>query len=111
MAAFADPSFAGVPVYNTAILNEVNEGKTPATVEEFIDFTKACGAAGYVGWWPRNDKLTNWQQIDKTLAAPQGTSILPPTGDVWRGFVPSGEIGTDSEHWSWPLSAMKQRKL
>lgn len=68
-------------------------------MEEFIDFTKACGAAGYVGWWPRNDKLTNWQQIDKTLAAPQGTSILPPTGDVWSGFVPSGEIGTDSEHW------------
>ena len=100
VAAFADPSFAGVPVYNTAILNEVNEGKTPATVEEFIDFTKACGAAGYVGWWPRNDKLTNWQQIDKTLAAPQGTSILPPTGDVWSGFVPSGEIGTDSEHWT-----------
>lgn len=100
VAAFADPSFAGVPVYNTAILNEVNEGKTPATVEEFIDFTKACGAAGYVGWWPRNDKLTNWQQIDKTLAAPQGTSILPPAGDVWSGFVPSGEIGTDSEHWT-----------
>ena len=93
------PSFAGVPVYNTAILNEVNEGKTPA-VEEFIDFTKACGAAGYVGWWPHNDKLTNWQQIDKTLAAPQGTSILPPTGDVWSGFVPSGEIGTDGEHWT-----------
>ncbi len=33
-------------------------------------------------------------------AAPQGTSILPPTGDVWSGFVPSGEIGTDSEHWT-----------
>ena len=29
VAAFADPSFAGVPVYNTAILNEVNEGKRP----------------------------------------------------------------------------------
>ncbi len=56
VAAFADPSFAGVPVYNTAILNEVNEEKTPATVEEFIDFARRAARPGYVGWWPRNDK-------------------------------------------------------
>ncbi len=100
VAAYSEPSFAGVPVYNTAILNEVNGGKVPATVDEFVEFTKACGEAGYVGWWPRNDKLTNWQQIDKTLASPRGTSIMPPSGDAWTGFVPDGEIGTDSEHWT-----------
>ena len=100
ISAFFEPSFAGVPVYNQAILDEVNGGKVPATVDEFIEFTKAAGAAGYVGWWPRNDKLTNWQQIDKTLASPQGTTIMPPKGDAWSGFVPSGEIGTDSEYWT-----------
>ena len=29
VAAFADPSFGGVPVYNQAILDEVNEGQGP----------------------------------------------------------------------------------
>lgn len=100
VAAFADPSFSGVPVYNQAILDAVNEGKVPATVEEFIAFTKAAGTNGYVGWWPRNDKLTNWSPMDQTVAAPQGTTIQPPKGDAWIGFVPSGEIGTDSERWT-----------
>ena len=79
VAAFADPSFNGAPIYNTAILNEINGGKTPATVEEFIDFVNACGAAGYVGWWPRNNKLTNWGVIDAMMARPQGTTILAPS--------------------------------
>ena len=100
VAAFADPSFSGVPVYNQAILDAANGGKVPATVEEFIAYTEAAGAAGYVGWWPRNDKLTNWGQIDMTLAAPQGTTIQAPKGDAWSGFVPSGTIGTDSEKWT-----------
>ena len=100
ISAFAEPSFSGVPVYNTAILEEVNGGKVPATVDEFIEYTKACAAAGYVGWWPRNDKLTNWAQIDATLAGPQGTTIMPPKSNVWDGFVLSGELGTDSEHWT-----------
>lgn len=99
VAAFADPSFSGVPVYNQSILDEVNDGAVPATVEEFISFANAAGAAGYVGWWPRNDKLTNWGQIDMTLAAPNGTTIQPPRGDAWTGFIPEGEIGTDSETW------------
>lgn len=100
VAAFADPIFSGVPVYNQSIVNKVNEGKIPATVEEFLTFTKNAGANGYVGWWPRNDKLTNWIQIDQTLATPQGTHIVPPVGDILTGFVPSGELGTDSEHWT-----------
>lgn len=100
VGAFADPSFAGVPVYNQAALDAVNNGTVPATVEEFETFTKAAGQAGWVGWWPRNDKLTNWGEIDQTLAAPQNTRISAPNGEAWTGFVPSGEIGTDSEHWT-----------
>ncbi len=100
IAAFAEPTFAGIPAYNTAILEEVNDGEVPQTVEEFIDFTIKCAESGYVGWWPRNDKLTNWNQIDKTIAGPQGTTILPPKGDFWEGFVPTGEIGTENEHWT-----------
>lgn len=99
VAAFADPIFSGVPVYNQAILDEVNGGKVPATVEEFIEYSKNAGANGYVGWWPRNDKLTNWAQIDKTMAGAQGTTILAPSGDAWTGFVATGKIGTDSEYW------------
>lgn len=100
VAAFADPSFGGIPVYNQHILDEVNGGKVPQTVEEFEAFTAACAEAGYVGWWPRNDKLTNWNEINATLAAPQGTSIMAPKGTAWTGFVPSGTIGTDSEYWT-----------
>ena len=101
MAAYAKPVFAGVPVYNTAILNEVNGGKVPATVDEFIAFCNAAGAAGYVGWWPRNDKLTNWNEIDKTLATPQGTSIVAPATDLLSGFIQTSqdkwELATVSE--------------
>lgn len=100
VAAFATPSFAGVPVYNQAILDAVNEGKTPQTVEEFVAYCEAAGANGYVGWWPRNNKLTNWNEIDKTLAAPMGTSIVAPTGDAWAGFTLSGTLGSDSEKWT-----------
>lgn len=91
IAAFADPSFAGVPVYNSKILQEVYGGKVPSTVEEFVEFAKAAGAKGYSGWWPRNNKLTNWAEIDKTIVAPNGTTIMPPDGDVWTGFVTSGD--------------------
>ena len=39
-SARAYPSFAGVPAYNTAILEEVNGGKVPATEDEFVAFTQ-----------------------------------------------------------------------
>ena len=97
-SARAYPSFAGVPAYNTAILEEVNEGKVPATVDQ-----KAV-EAGYSGWWPYNAKLTNWAEIDGTIAKPLGTSLrTPATYDwMWTGFVPDDEskIGTDEEHWT-----------
>jgi len=100
IAAFADPAYAGISVYNQAILDAVNGGAVPQTVDEFMTYASAAGAGGSVGWWPRNDKLTNWSEIDKTLAAPQGTTILAPSGDVWNGFVLSGDLGTDTEHWT-----------
>jgi hypothetical protein len=99
VAAFAEPSFAGVSVYNQSILDEVNGGKVPATVDEFMTYCEAAGKAGYVGWWPRNDKLTNWAEIDAELALPQGTSIQAPSA-AGTGTVLSGELGTDSEKWT-----------
>ena len=97
ISAFADPSFSGVSVYNQAILDEVNGGAVPQTVDEFLAYCEAAGSAGYVGWWPRNDKLTTWDEIDYTLAVPQGTSIQEPTvGANMKGVVLSGELGTDS---------------
>ena len=103
-SARAYPSFAGVPAYNTAILEEINDGKVPATVDEFVAFTQKAVEAGYSGWWPYNAKLTNWAEIDGTIARPQGTSLrTPATYDwMWTGFVPDDEskIGTDEEHWT-----------
>lgn len=101
ISAFADPSFSGVSVYNQAILDEVNGGAVPQTVDEFLAYCEAAGSAGYVGWWPRNDKLTTWDEIDYTLAVPQGTSIQEPTvGANMKGVVLSGELGTDFEYWT-----------
>lgn len=111
VAAFADPSFAGVPVYNQAILDQVNDGKVPATVDEFLSFASAAGQSGSVGWWPRNDKLTNWNEIDKTIAAPQGTTILAPSGDAWSGFTLSGQLGTDSEKWALATTSEQSKEV
>jgi maltose-binding protein MalE len=111
VAAFADPAFSGVPVYNQAILDQVNSGNAPKTVDEFLTYASAAGQAGYVGWWPRNDKLTNWNEIDKTLAAPQGTTIMAPTGDAWTGFTLSGDLGTDSEYWTLATTSDKSKEV
>jgi hypothetical protein len=111
VAAFADPAFAGVPVYNQAILDETNSGNVPKTVDEFLTYASAAGQAGYIGWWPRNNKLTNWNEIDKTLAAPQGTTILAPTGDAWAGFSLSGTLGTDSERWTLATTSDKSKEV
>lgn len=82
------PGFQGVPVYNTALLKQFGSGKAPTTVDEFVEFVNAVGKSGKAGWWPRNDKLTNWAEIDKTIASPQGTSISPPSTDLLTGFIP-----------------------
>lgn len=110
VAAFAAPAFPGVPVYNTAFLKEYNGGNVPKTVEEFIAFTKAAGAAGKAGWWPRNDKLTNWSEIDATIAKPQGTTIAAPKGNAWDGFIATGTLGTD-EVWTIGATTDKSREV
>lgn len=99
ISSLAYPQFNGIPAYNSAILKEVNDGKVPTTVDEFVDFTKKAGAAGYSGWWPYNVKLTNWGEMNATIASPMGGNLLAPFDKAWQGFIPEGEIGTDSEHW------------
>ncbi len=111
IAAFAEPAFSGVSVYNQAILNQVNGGKVPSTVEDFLTYAGAAGQAGYIGWWPRNDKLTNWNEIDKTIAAPQGTSIMAPNGEAWTGFVLSGTLGEDSECWTLATTSDQSKEV
>ena len=77
-SARAYPNFNGVPAYNTDILEEVNDGVVPSTVSEFVEFTEKAADAGYSGWWPFNNKLTNWAEIDRTIANPLGTSLRTP---------------------------------
>jgi len=108
LAALAKPSFGGVPVYSKKILDEVYGGKVPSTIDEFIEFTKAAGAKGYAGWWPRNNKLTNWNEIDATIARPQGTTIAPPAGDAWAGFLPTAE---DSDIWKLMTVSEKSKEV
>ena len=112
ISSLAYPMFNGVPAYNTAILDEVNEGKVPSTVDEFVDFTKAAAKAGYSGWWPYNVKLTNWGEMDSTIASPMGTSILAPTSVAWQGFLPDDDtkIGTADEHWSLMTTSEKSKE-
>lgn len=111
----AYPAFSGVPGYNTAILEEVNDGEVPATVNEFVEFTEKAVDAGYSGWWPYNNKLTNWAEIDGTIARPQGTSLrTPATYDwLWTGFQPDDEskIGTDEEHWTLMTVSDKSKEV
>lgn len=108
LAAMAKPSFGGVPVYSKKILDEVNAGKVPQTVDEFIAFTKACVAKGYSGWWPRNSKLTDWNEMDRTIGLPQGTTIQPPKGDAWNGFLPTAE---DADTWKLMTTSDKSKDV
>lgn len=110
ISSLAYPQFNGVPAYNSAILKELNDGKIPETVDEFVAFTKAAGAAGYSGWWPYNVKLTNWGELDKTIASPMGTTILAPFDKAWQGFVPEGTLGTDSEKWTLATTSEKSKE-
>jgi hypothetical protein len=90
IASFDVPAFSGVPVYNTKILKECGLSDAPKTVDEFVAFTKKAASLGIAGWWPRNDKLTNWLEIDRTIASPNGTAIMPPNSD-FNGFLPSAD--------------------
>ena len=114
-SARAYPNFNGVPAYNTAILEEVNDGVVPSTVSEFVAFTEKAADAGYSGWWPFNNKLTNWAEIDRTIANPLGTTLrTPATWDwIWTGFLPDDpvKIGTDEEHWTLMTVSDKSKEV
>lgn len=114
-SARAYPNFNGVPAYNTAILEEVNDGVVPSTVSEFVAFTEKAADAGYSGWWPFNNKLTNWVEIDRTIANPLGTTLrTPATWDwIWTGFLPDdpAKIGTDEEHWTLMTVSDKSKEV
>lgn len=114
-SARAYPNFNGVPAYNTAILEEVNDGVVPSTVSEFVAFTEKAADAGYSGWWPFNNKLTNWAEIDRTIANPLGTTLrTPATWDwIWTGFLPDdpAKIGTDEEHWTLMTVSDKSKEV
>lgn len=105
IAAFDVPAFPGVPVYNAKILKECGLSDAPKTVDEFVAFTKKAASLGYAGWWPRNDKLTNWNEIDKTVASPNGTSIAPPSNE-FNGFRP-GDDGT----WTLMTTSDKSKEI
>lgn len=106
VSGLPNPSFAGVPVYNQAILDKVNGGKVPQTVDEFVTFTQAAAKAGIAGWWPRNDKLTNWSEIDSTMALPQGTSIAPPSSGTFNGFIKTGD-----DQWTLTTTSDKSKAV
>ena len=114
-SARAYPNFNGVPAYNTAILEEVNDGVVPSTVSEFVAFTEKAADAGYSGWWPFNNRLTNWAEIDRTIANPLGTTLrTPATWDwIWTGFLPDdpAKIGTDEEHWTLMTVSDKSKEV
>ena len=114
-SARAYPNFNGVPAYNTAILKEVNDGVVPSTVSEFVAFTEKAADAGYSGWWPFNNKLTNWAEIDRTIANPLGTTLrTPATWDwIWTGFLPDdpAKIGTEEEHWTLMTVSDKSKEV
>ena len=114
-SARAYPNFNGVPAYNTAILEEVNDGVVPSTVSEFVAFTEKAADAGYSGWWPFNNKLTNWAEIDRTIANPLGTTLrTPATWDwIWTVFLPDdpAKIGTDEEHWTLMTVSDKSKEV
>jgi len=113
ISCLAYPMFDGVPVYNSALLKQYNDGKVPSTVDEFEDYTTKVAAAGYSGWWPYNVKLTNWGEMNATIASPMRTSILSPNGGTaWNGFVPDDDskIGTDAEHWTLMTTSDKSKE-
>lgn len=100
-ALYPFKAWAGASVYNASLLQKAGFSKAPETVDEFIQFCTALGKQGISGWWPRNDKLVNLNEIDKTLFSPNGTTVLAPTGNAWTGFMPVG--GKDAIESDWKL--------
>ena len=66
---------AGVMVYNGKHLMD-NNLKVPETVDEFINYGKVLKSKGIIPWYFRNTKLTNWNELDKTIFAAEGTTLF-----------------------------------
>lgn len=107
---YAFKAWAGAPVYNKALLEQAGLSEAPKTVDEFVKFTNKLGQDGLSGWWPRNNKLTNLNEIDKTLFAPNGTTLMPPQGDAWSGFVPAGGISGIEDDWKLMTTSDKTKE-
>lgn len=100
-ALYPSKAWAGASVYNAALLQKAGFSKAPETVDEFVEFCTKLGNQNISGWWPRNNKLTNLNEIDKTLFAPNGTTVLAPAGNAWTGFMPVG--GKENVEGEWKL--------
>ena len=100
-ALTAAKTWSGPSLYNTELLEKAGFEEPPVTVDEFVEFCITLGQQGISGWWPRNDTLTNLDEIDKTLFAPNGTTVMAPTGDPWVGFIPVD--GPDGIEGDWKL--------
>lgn len=96
---YAFKAWAGASVYNKALLEQAGFNEAPKTVDEFVSFANKLGQDGLSGWWPRNNKLTNLNEIDKTLFAPNGTTVMPPQGNAWSGFMPTGGVKGIEDEW------------
>ncbi|MDR1532347.1 MAG: extracellular solute-binding protein [Clostridiales bacterium] len=98
-------NWAGATLYHKDLMEAAGYAEPPKTVEEFVDCVTKIGASGVGGWWPRNNKLDRLVEIDMTLFAPKGTSMLAPgDGDPWSGFQP---IGSDVEG-PWKIMATSE---
>ncbi len=99
-ALTANISWAGVSVYNKALMNQAGFEEAPKTVDEFVEFANTLGEQGVIGWWPRNNKLANTaglNEMDKTICAPNGTTMMPPSGNAWEGFQPVDPENVEGE--------------
>ena len=108
-ALYANKGWAGAPVYNKAIMDEVGVTETPETVDEFVDYCNKVAATGKAGWWPRNNKLANdagLNEMDKTICAPNGTTMMPPVGNAWSGFMPVDRNNVEGE---WKLMTTSEK--
>lgn len=85
-------SWPGPVLYRRDMLEKAGMEEPPVTAEEFVAFCIAIGEEGTAaGWWPRNNKMTLFNEMD-SLMLPYGTTMRPPTGDPWTGFMPVDDI-------------------
>lgn len=93
-------SWPGPVLYRKDMLELAGMDEPPTTTDEFIEFCTTIGESGQAaGWWPRNNKMTLFNELD-SMATPYGTTLRPPTGDT-SGFMPVG--GPDGIEGEWKL--------